>query len=73
MGGGVFGIEQAIPVSQTMFSLPIINSLMIPNKREVQSFEEIPLDQLNENIIPLHNLFGCFHYLKLLVEVSVIL
>lgn len=41
-----FGVEQVIPVSQTMFSLPIINSLMIPNKREVQPFEEIHLELL---------------------------
>lgn len=64
MPGGGFGVDQIIPVSETMFSfpiliicavmlvsLPIINSLMIPNKSEVQPFEEIPIEQLQENII----------------------
>jgi len=64
MVGGGFGVEQVIPVSQTMFSfpilvtclvmllsLPIINSLMLPSKHEVQAFEEIPIEQLQENFI----------------------
>jgi len=64
MIGGDFGIEQVIPVSQTMFSfpilmmcavmlisLPIINSLMLPDESEIQAFEEIPFNQSSKKTV----------------------